>query len=122
MDIEDCITSYEQLLTTTSSMVERFPDNNEGQEANYHVCRMLADMLVIAGECINQCRIYKKNVPNSDYDFESYPETALFAKMYKKCVLILSFSKYIKYIRFTSDIDSLAMFALEDKTWEDRIL
>lgn len=121
MDIDDCNASYEQLLTTTSSIVERLPDNKEGQEANYHVCRMLADMLVIAGECMNQCRIYKKNVPNSGHDFESYSETALFAKMYKKCVLILRFSKYTKYIRFTSDIDSLAMFALEDKTWEDRI-
>ena len=121
MDIDDCIASYGQILTTTSSMVERFPDNKEGQEANYHVCRMLADMLVIAGECMNQCRIYKKNKPNSGYDFESYLETALFAKMYKKCVLILRFSKYIKYIRFTSDIDSLAIVALEDKTWEDRL-
>jgi len=121
MDVDDCIAFYEQLLTTTSSMVERVPDNKEEQEANYHVCRMLADMLAIAGECINQCRIYKKKVPNSGYDFESYPETALFAKMYKKCVLILRFSKYMKYIRFTSGIDSLAICALEDKTWENRL-
>ena len=85
IDIDDLIASYEMLCNTTSAFVDKYPDNKAEQEADYHICRMFADMLVIAGECINQCRIYKKNVPNSGYDFESYLETSLFAKMYRKC-------------------------------------
>lgn len=89
--------------------------------AYYRICRILSDMLLIAGECINQCGIYKDNVPDSGYDFGSYLETQHFSDMYDRCVYILQYSQFIAFIRFSSDIKSLAECALVNQSWKDKI-
>lgn len=121
MDLDDFLNSYDQLAGITSPVVEKLPESKEGQKSNYHICRMFADMLVVAGECMNRCGIYKDNVSDSGYDFESYPETALFAKMYRKCVYILGYSKFVQYIKFSNEIDSLAICAIADRPWKEKL-
>ncbi|MEE3472082.1 MAG: hypothetical protein VZR24_15615 [Butyrivibrio hungatei] len=121
MGIDDFINEYENLSQITAPQVDKMPQDPEEQEINYHIFRVFADMLVVAGECINQCVIYKKNVKDSGFDFDNYPETALFAKMYKKCVYILEYSKYVGYIQFSGSIESFAICALSDKIWEEKL-
>ncbi|MDM8274337.1 hypothetical protein [Enorma phocaeensis] len=115
-DIKAAIPTYVQ-----SRPVSSLGNNNEDRTAYYHVCRILSDMLLIAGECINQCGLFRDSVPNSGYDFGEHPETQHFSDMYDRCVYILQYSRFVEFIRFTSDVESLAECALVNRSWKDKI-
>jgi len=121
MKIEDFIASYDQLCQLSSAPIEKYPQDTKEQEAIYRICRIFADVLTVAGECLNQCINYKKNIANSGFDFESYPETSLIVNSYKKYVYILNYSKYVQFIKFENGIESLATVALADKSWDEKI-
>lgn len=118
MPLEYMDIQKEEILSVEPRIVQTLAD--EDNASFYSVCQMLANGLVAAGECIHQCFLYQLR-NGKDIDIEHNLDTELYVNLYEKWVLILSYSQYIKGIKFASNIDSLATCALCDKRWQDKL-
>lgn len=98
-----------------------FGEKKEEKRAFYNICRMLTDMLVLSGECVNQCGIYCDRAGISGSEVDKDLNTRAFIKCYDFCVYILSYSKYLKSIQIQGSVDSLADCALSGISWEEKI-
>ena len=123
MDVETLNANCDKIKNIKVKSVESLPvDDNTGRDF-FHICRILADILVVAGECINRCVLYKKINPKLNINYENDNDLRKPIELYKKCCLILDFSKYIKCIKINTDNSkmTLADCALENYKWEDKI-
>lgn len=102
-------------------LVETSLDTKEGQLSFYNICRSLSETLLICGECINQCYEY---ILKSGTDINNLEEDAnllLTISLYEKLISVLMLSSKIKMLRFSSDIESMAICALSNKSWPEKI-
>lgn len=107
-----------QIMEVEPRVVDTFTD--EENWMFYSACRVFADSLVFAGECIHQCYLYQLRY-GKPIDIDRNSDTAKLVGQYEKWTLILSYSRYVKGIQFTSNIPSLATCALRDKSWQEKI-
>ncbi len=107
-----------QILSAEPRVVHAVSD--DGSKSFYSVCQIFANGLVISGECIHQCLLYQLRNGKA-IDIDQNPDIDLYVKTYEKWILILSHSRFVKGIQFTSNIDSLATCALCDKSWQEKL-
>ena len=107
--------NLEKLKAITSREVP--PSNYQDNDAEifFGICRMMADALVITGECMNQCGNYQRRLGEPLEKFSENDDMTPFIIQYQKWCHILSYSKYLQKIKIAGDIESLATCALYDK-------
>ena len=99
------------------------PAKYSGDEAErfFMICSMLADALVIAGECINQCSNYQFRTGTVVEDVPNNPDLARFANEYEKWCYILQLSKHLLVFKLPDGLSSLADCALIKLPWDKKV-
>lgn len=99
------------------------PKQYEGEDAQmfFQICCAFVIGLVMAGECINQCALYKRRTGKRYSEFTEVSELSRYFEEYERWCSILSLSKHLKVFKLPDTIDSLSKCALSDKTWEEKI-
>lgn len=121
MDAKDFIKDLDEFQKYKIKAVPSSIQTDNDAKAFFELCCVFTIGLVAAGECINQVLAYFENSRAKLESIDKVIEGKKCVLEYEKWCYILGLTKHVSSFRFPERIDSLASFALDRKTWIEKV-
>lgn len=111
----------EEIKKNVETTGEKIQIDNESGEIFFQTCNLFAELLLAAGEMINQVAEYRNMYADVEIDLTCDINVANCIALYEKYCTMLSLARYVNAIAFVNEEMSLEQCALADRSWDDKI-
>lgn len=111
----------EEIKKDMATTGEEFQIDNESGEMFFQVCNLFAELLLAAGEMINQVAEYRNMYDGAEGDLACDSNVDNCILLYEKYCTMLSLARHVRAIKFVNEEMSLEKYALIDRSWDDKL-